>query len=157
MKRSTPMKRSAFKPKLYVPRPARQTDDEGVGEFTLQRAAVTSRAVVSRAVVMAANIAAEAPRTVAKEETFRSEAWLRAVRSIPCVFCGAPVQAAHRNEGKGMGLKVDDCLAAALCPPEHAEIDQGKNMTRDERRARMDRAIVLTLRELVRRGLVRTV
>lgn len=107
--------------------------------------------------VMASNLGAEPPRQAPKDESFRSEAWLRAVRSIPCVFCGAPVQAAHRNEGKGMGLKADDCLTAALCPPEHAEIDQGKNMTRDERRARMDRAIVLTLRELVRRGLVEVV
>lgn len=104
--------------------------------------------------VMAANLGAELPRQALKEVSFRSEAWLRAVRSIPCVFCGAPVQAAHRNEGKGMGLKVDDCLTAALCPPEHAEIDQGKNMTREERRARMNLAIVLTVRELVRRGLV---
>jgi hypothetical protein len=50
--------------------------------------------------------------------------------------------------------KADDCLTAALCPTEHAEIDQGRDMTRDERRAKMDRAIVLTLQALVRRGRV---
>jgi DNA adenine methylase len=33
-----------------------------------------------------------------------------------------------------------------------AEIDQGKSMDRDEKRARLDQAIVLTLRELARRG-----
>jgi len=103
---------------------------------------------------MASGLADRAPVVAQKPAPFRSEAWLAAVRTIPCVFCGAPVQAAHRNEGKGMGTKVDDCLVAALCPPDHAEIDQGRNMTRDERRARMDRAIVLTLAELVRRGLV---
>lgn len=98
---------------------------------------------------------ARAPATPApKEGRYISEAWRRAVADLPCVFCGEPSQAAHRNEGKGMGLKTHDCLTAALCPREHAEIDQGKDMTRDERRARMDRAIVLTLAELVLRGRV---
>lgn len=84
---------------------------------------------------------------------YRSSKWLQAVREIDCcVLCGRyGVQAAHRNEGKGMGLKVDDCLTAALCPECHARIDNGRDMSRDERRAEMDRAIVLTLRELGRR------
>lgn len=103
---------------------------------------------------MASMLQAEAPRPVPKPETFRSEAWLRAVRSIPCVHCGGPVQAAHRNEGKGTGQKTDDCLTAALCPPEHARIDQGKDLDREARRALIDRYIVLTLRELALRGLV---
>lgn len=87
---------------------------------------------------------------------YRSKEWLDAVRSLEfCVLCGTyGVQAAHRNEGKGMGQKVDDCLTAALCPACHHEIDNGAHLTRDERRAMMDRAIVLTLRELTRRGVV---
>jgi hypothetical protein len=90
-----------------------------------------------------------------KEDRFTSESWRRAVASLPCVFCGAPAQAAHRNVGKGLGLKTDDSLVAALCPPDHAEIDQGKAMTREQRRAELDRAIVLTVRELARRGWLR--
>lgn len=84
---------------------------------------------------------------------YRSSKWLQAVREIDCcVLCGRwGVQAAHRNEGKGVGLKVDDCLTAALCPECHARIDNGRDMSREERRAEMDRAIVLTLRELGRR------
>jgi len=84
---------------------------------------------------------------------YRSSKWLQAVREIDCcVLCGRwGVQAAHRNEGKGTGLKVDDCLTAALCPECHHRIDNGRDMDRDERRAEMDRAIVLTLRELGRR------
>lgn len=80
--------------------------------------------------------------------------WLDAVRSLPfCVLCGAHgVQAAHRNEGKGMGRKVADHLTAALCPACHHEIDNGRDLERAERRARMDRAIVLTLDALVRAG-----
>lgn len=90
----------------------------------------------------------------AKVPRYESQPWRRAVASLPCVFCGGASQAAHRNEGKGMGVKTDDCWTAALCPPCHGEIDQGKNMTRQTRRAEMDRAVVLTLRELVRRGWV---
>jgi len=92
-----------------------------------------------------------------KERTFRSEKWLRAVASLPCVLCyreGA-TQAAHRNEGKGMGIKAHDCWTAALCVSCHSEIDQGKDMTRDERRSRMDRAILMTLAELAQAGAIK--
>lgn len=85
---------------------------------------------------------------------YRSNKWLQAVREIDCcVLCGRyGVQAAHRNEGKGIGLKVDDCLTAALCEQCHTRIDNGKDMTREERRAEMDRAIVLTLKQLANAG-----
>lgn len=87
---------------------------------------------------------------------YRSKKWLKAVSELgECVLCGKyGVQAAHRNEGKGMGMKVSDCLTAGLCSACHTEIDQGKILTRDERRARMDRAIVLTLEKLVLSGKV---
>lgn len=86
----------------------------------------------------------------------RNAKWLAAVRAIGCcVLCGKHgVQAAHRNEGKGMALKVGDHMTAALCPDCHYETDNGPRLTRDERRARMDRAIVLTLDALVRAGKV---
>ncbi len=87
---------------------------------------------------------------------YRSKKWLAAVGSIDqCVLCGAwGTQVAHRNEGKGTGIKVDDSLTAAICIPCHQEIDNGKNLSREERRQLMNRAIVLTLMELSRRGLV---
>ncbi|WP_312836654.1 hypothetical protein [Pantoea sp.] len=87
-------------------------------------------------------------------KTYRSRKWLAAVGQIECcVLCGAyGVQVAHRNEGKGMGLKVDDSLTAALCVTCHTDIDSGKNLTREERRALMDRAIVLTVQRLSREG-----
>jgi len=86
----------------------------------------------------------------------RNRKWLEAVRSVECcVLCGRHgTQAAHRNEGKGVGLKVDDHLTAALCSECHSEIDNGHRMERAERRAEMDRAIVLTLDALVRAGRV---
>lgn len=85
---------------------------------------------------------------------FRSKKWLQAVREIDCcVLCGRyGVQAAHRNEGKGMGIKADDCLTAALCEECHYRIDSGRDMTREERRSEMDKAIVLTIRKLANEG-----
>lgn len=85
---------------------------------------------------------------------FRSKKWLQAVREIDCcVLCGRyGVQAAHRNEGKGIGIKVDDCLTAALCEECHSRIDNGRDMTRGERRSEMDKAIVLTIRKLANEG-----
>lgn len=87
---------------------------------------------------------------------YRSKKWLAAVAQIECcVLCGRyGTQVAHRNEGKGMGLKVDDSLTAALCPQCHHNIDNGGSMSRIERRQEMDRAIILTIRELARRELV---
>lgn len=87
---------------------------------------------------------------------YRSRAWMAAVASLEiCVLCGRHgVQVAHRNEGKAKGRKNSDCLTAALCPECHMEIDQGKTLTREERRARMDKAIVLTVEALVMAGKV---
>ncbi len=87
---------------------------------------------------------------------YRNKKWLAAVGSIQqCVLCGAwGTQVAHRNESKGMGIKADDCASAALCVCCHAEIDNGKNLMREERRQLMDRAIVLTVIQIARMGLV---
>jgi hypothetical protein len=92
-----------------------------------------------------------------KDKTFRSEKWLAAVRALEfCVLCGKHgVVAAHRNEGKAMAAKVDDCLTAALCTPCHVAIDSGKGLEREERRARIDSAILLTLVKLARDGKVK--
>lgn len=91
---------------------------------------------------------------IPKDVPRKSSNWLNAVRSIEnCVLCGAHgTQAAHRNEGKAKGRKVDDALTAALCLSCHHELDNGKNLTQDQRRAMMDRAIVLTVKQLYREG-----
>lgn len=92
-----------------------------------------------------------------KDERWESERWLAAVRSLHCMRCfkEGRTQPAHRNEGKGMGVKTHDCWTAALCVECHAAIDQGKDMTRAERREAMDVAILMTLRALVKKGLVK--
>jgi len=91
-----------------------------------------------------------------KHQPFRSEPWLRAVRSLEyCVICGAyGVEAAHRNRGKGASMKTSDCLTAALCRECHTNIDQGKTMTREERRTLLDHAIILTVEKLAQIGAV---
>lgn len=95
-------------------------------------------------------------RPIQKEKPRKSSTWLSAVHEIEnCVLCGKyGIQAAHRNEGKGRGQKTDDALTAAICPDCHHQIDNDRHLSRDERRAMIDRAIVLTLKELFRRGLI---
>lgn len=69
------------------------------------------------------------------------------------MLCGAwGIQVAHRNEGRGMGQKSLPCNTAALCPGCHHEIDNGRHLTREERRALMDRAIVLTHEAMAKSG-----
>lgn len=91
-----------------------------------------------------------------KEKTYRNQKWLAAVGQIQrCVLGGTwGTQVAHRYKGKGMGIKVDDCATAALCICCHDYIDNGNKLKRDERRQLMDRAIVLTVIQIARLGLV---
>lgn len=70
---------------------------------------------------------------------YRSDKLLKSVRDCPCQNCGAmdgTIVAAHSNQmrdGKGRGLKANDYRIAALCYKCHTELDQGKNMSREER------------------------
>lgn len=93
-----------------------------------------------------------------KTPTFRSEAWLAAVRKLPCVCCkrDGPSEAAHRNEGKGMGIKTDDCYTVPLCHWCHQSFDQGVGFgTKHEKRVMFDAWWMLTIRDLAREGLVK--
>lgn len=85
---------------------------------------------------------------------FRSEKWLKTMRELPCGVCGVDdgtVVAAHRNEGKGMGLKVSDALVIPLCFTCHRELDQGKD-SREHKRDRWNRAYINTIQTLVESG-----
>ncbi len=142
------MRRSGFQRKA----PDRPVRPDRSAEF----ASVTIERPRAR---MAVLLQADAPAPVQKDTPHYSRAWREAVASLPaCVRCGrVGVVPAHRNEGKSMGAKVDDCLTAALCDPCHMEIDQGKDMEREERRREIDRAILKTLVLLFRAGKVRVV
>jgi len=138
--RSAPMKRTPLKSKAPERREAKQVQY------------VARPREVAQAV---AELPPAAP--VLKDNRHESEPWRRAVAALPCVLCGrhGETQCAHRNEGKGMGLKTDDALTAALCQTCHSAIDQGPDYTRDERRRRIDVAILLTIRALARAGKLR--
>ena len=86
-----------------------------------------------------------------RQPAFRSEKFRRLVASLPCQHCGVDgrTQAAHRNEGKGMGLKTSDALVAALCVECHAELDNGKRLSRPERQDMWNRAYINTIQALI--------
>jgi len=70
---------------------------------------------------------------------YRNQKLLEAVRGSPCQHCGVndgTVCAAHSNQlrdGKGRGLKANDYRIAALCFKCHSELDQGRDLSREER------------------------
>lgn len=75
-----------------------------------------------------------------KSKPYRNRALVKAYRVIPCQWCGADdgtVVAAHANwseYGKGMGMKASDDACASLCFRCHMELDQGKNLSYEERK-----------------------
>lgn len=54
---------------------------------------------------------------IEKECTIRHEGYRRLVASMRCCWCGREGRSnhAHENEGKGLGLKLDDRRAMPLC------------------------------------------
>lgn len=54
---------------------------------------------------------------IEKDNAVEHEGYRRLVASLPCFWCGRQGRSnhAHENEGKGLGLKVDDRRAMPLC------------------------------------------
>ena len=52
-----------------------------------------------------------------KDAPVRSEAYRRLVAAMPCAMCGIEgySQAAHADEGKGLGIKSDDRTCFPMC------------------------------------------
>ena len=79
-----------------------------------------------------------------KTPAYRSESYRRYVASFECFGCGIEgySQAAHPNQGKGLGMKTDDRMCFPLCcvRPDHMGCHQMHDLCVD-----MDRA---TRREL---------
>ena len=123
------MKRSGFKSRV----PCRPDPDR-----------VRSMPTVNPGAFRLAVPVASAPAAqVAKAAPVRSEAYRRAVASLPCAICKLPghSQAAHANTGKGMGLKACDLTCFPACGPRpgmqgcHAALDQGALFSKAVRRA----------------------
>ena len=93
---------------------------------------------------------------IEKHSYVRSKKLLKLVASLDCQACGSGhmVQAAHTNwgGGKGRGIKADDNLVAALCLKCHYEIDQGKDLSKHERRLMWYLAHNLTVTKLCEQG-----
>jgi hypothetical protein len=91
-----------------------------------------------------------------KHSYVRSKKLLKLVAGLDCQACGSGqmVQAAHTNwgGGKGRGIKADDNLVAALCLKCHFEVDQGKDLTKDERQLMWYLAHNLTVAKLCEQG-----
>jgi hypothetical protein len=93
--------------------------------------------------------------------TYRNKRLLEAVREAPCMACGASdgtVVAAHSNQlrdGKGRGLKAHDYRIAALCYQCHMRLDQGKDMSKEERVEMWEQAHRDTIGWLFDNGIVK--
>lgn len=140
MKR-TPMKRTAFVRAASTAQKSEKNRDLALEERA-QRAinnAANSVASKSRSnkplalvdkAVAAINNVAHAP--IPKSTPARSERYRRVVAALPCACCGIAgySQHAHENDGKGMGMKVDDRRSMPLCCQRpgiegcHAAFDQ---------------------------------
>ena len=86
---------------------------------------------------------------------YRSKKLLVLLRELPCMNCGSSdgtVCAAHRNQGKGMGLKNSDALVAALCHKCHYELDNGKDLSKEDKRYMWDQAYINTMQYLIETG-----
>ena len=84
---------------------------------------------------------------VEKAAPVRSEAYRRAVASLPCINCGVQghSQCAHSNSGKGAGIKASDLDSFPLCTVHpgadgrlvqgcHENFDRGALFTKAVRR-----------------------
>ena len=91
--------------------------------------------------------------------TAEERRWFAAVASLEsCVLCGRfGVQVSHANMHRGMGQKSAPWMTAALCISCHHSVDNGKELSRLERRELHSRAVTLTHAALIERGKLRLI
>jgi hypothetical protein len=85
-----------------------------------------------------------------------TDPWLQLCVGRPCVACGkddGTIVPAHRNEGKGMGIKTDSAYSLPLCMSCHTLYDNGP-MSRDEKRSFWRDCWVMHMSGLLAAGLV---
>lgn len=91
---------------------------------------------------------------------YRNRRLLDAAKGQDCQMCGrndGSTVAAHSNQlehGRGHAYKSHDFFAAWLCSTCHHEIDHGKNLRREEKIERFNRAMHRTWRQLFRLGVL---
>ena len=71
-----------------------------------------------------------------KQQRFKSEKYLKWVRSQPCCVCGKPADHAHHIIGvggmSGMGLKAQDWATVPVCAEHHRLIHLFPDMQGDQ-------------------------
>jgi hypothetical protein len=91
---------------------------------------------------------------------YRNPKLLKLLSTIPCQNCGiedSTVVAAHSNQlkhGKGRGIKASDAMVASLCYSCHMELDQGPNMSKEERKEFWNEAYMRTMQYLFEHDLI---
>jgi hypothetical protein len=93
-----------------------------------------------------------------KHSYVRSKKLLKLVAGLDCQACGSGQHGAGRTHKLGWwqrseGVKADDNLVAALCLKCHYEIDQGKDMSKEERQELWEQAHIATVKKLYIQGL----
>ena len=154
--RSTPLKRTSLRPR--APRSEQQRDPDRL------RSVPTVTPGAFRAPQPVATTSGE---PVTKDAPVRSEAYRRAVASLPCINCGVPghSQCAHSNSGKGAGIKASDLDSFPLCTVHpgadgrlvqgcHEHFDQGALFSKAVRRELEPVWAADTRRRLLTMGLV---
>jgi ferredoxin len=106
----------------------------------------------------------DAYATSAIRMTYRNRALLDLAYQLPCTLkipgvCeggnGEPAHANLMQMGKGKSIKAHDCYYASACRACHRELDQGKNLSRDERTEVWMRGYIETQRLLWITGLIK--
>lgn len=137
MKRSTPMKRTALQPRA----PTKNKPPKEPQTHTQQASYAVKSIAIKGVYSVISRDACTAP--ILKSKPVRSEAYRRAVASLPCVICGiaGQSQAAHGSAGKGMGIKACDTTLFPACAARpgvagcHARLDQGALFSKAVRHA----------------------
>lgn len=99
---------------------------------------------------------------IAKTDYLRSQEMMEVVRSFPCGHTGEYHEGtcgAHPNwswAAKAKGIKAHD-LVAALSPQAHYELDQGKNLTGEQREMMWLKAFYQTMLHGFRSGIFQVV
>lgn len=151
------MRRTAFRRSRASATPKTEQERE---QRLIDKAQRAMNSVVPRAANMGSSTTAAAP--IPKAAPVRSEAYRRAVATLPCAICGVPgySQAAHANQGKGMGMKACDLTCFPACGPRpgeqgcHAALDQGALFMKAVRRELEPVWAADTMRKLWEMGLV---
>ena len=94
---------------------------------------------------------------------YRNRKLLDLAYELPCMLqlpcceggVGEPSHSNQPKHGKGGAIKAHDCFYVPACRACHRELDQGRTMSRDEKRQVWDDAFLRTYVALWEQGLIK--